>query len=1082
MEQKFYSTVEAADKAGITGAPDSVGKTFRRLAAKLGLVPTKEKGALCWTEADIAEVKANYKPRAKRTATVEDVTTAQVGEPTNAPVVEETATVETVDVPPANTGNTIDMTLYNTFMLWAEKISNGQHDAVYPFVAKLKETFDFAADKEEIIDAIKTDDLNGARRYLSQFNFVVTNEAGYLYKLVTNNNGEVVLVDLPAADSIPADVVVPPVEETDDREAVPENTPEADTLPAPMNAPPADVQPENADETEGILGKKIMPATAVQSTASKEIAEINIHGNDSTNGGVKQHLWCIPAEILALPRWLKTRDDNPKAPVVSKWQLPENQKPAAELNGIIGFVAATEAEGGLIFYDLDHCLTEMGTFINAKAEMWFNTITQGGKFYAEKSQSKHGVHSFAVPTEGKFPKSMGKLYLTEDKTAFIEVFYGTNKFCLPTGDTIRCPYHDAPIAKGEVADTIFQAVLDAITAQNAKAQPKQERAKEPARAQDYLPDNPEYDLWRAARMLDCIEPARLTDDNDWLAVISAAKNIGLPYAVVDSWNRRDPDRYNERENLSRWNSIKPSSGFDVETLHGIAQRFHYSESDTRREWHDLRGERPRRPAPMNDDARTDVDGNGRDALIDSLFDGGASDLAFAKRLEIFCGDRVKWCDEAKHWYLYSGGVWKKNSGENSAVSHFAADLAETMQQHAANDDEHKLAAAFQSAKKVGCSIGMLKACHSVRITLDDLDKHDELLNCLNGVVDLQTGKFYPADPKLLLTKQAGAAYVPNAQSSLVEDFFTAIQPDDATRAGLLRWLGYCLTAKTNEHKFAVWTGERGANGKSTLSGVMLKLLKSYGTGLASRALLKSNRPADANAATTAINALEGVRFALAEEMPIDAEIDSSLVKTLSGGDEINLRLNYGEYRTIPNLAKINISGNYLPRIENVNDGGIRRRLLNFAFNVRFGIDRPADPTLKEKLILPENLQALLALLVREAVAWYRGDGLIISDAMKAETQRQLDASNFVADFISDYYVKAPNAYVKAKDFIDELKREYPRECSRFKRADLVKLIAAQDGVTYGKDNHNANVFKGIGKLARDSDFDSEPVGKDVATP
>ena len=463
----------------------------------------------------------------------------------------------------------------------------------------------------------------------------------------------------------------------------------------------------------------------------------------------------------------------------------------------------------------------------------------------------------------------------------------------------------------------------------------------------------------------------------------------------------------------------------------------------------------------------------RDELIEPLFHGGASDRAFAKRLEYFCGEHVKWCDEAKRWYLYSGGVWKKNSGENSAVSPFADELADVLEKHATNDAEHKLAASFQSAKKIGSAINLLKARHSVRITLDDLDNHPELLNVKNGVVDLTNGKLYPADPKLLLTKQAGAAYEPAAHSSLVEDFFTAIQPDETTMRGLLRWLAYNLTSETREHKFAIWTGERGANGKSTLSGVMLKLAGSYGTGLGTRALLKNPRPADANAATTSINALEGVRFALAEEMPIDAEIDSSLIKNLSGGDDINIRLNYGEFRTVPNFAKINISGNYLPKIENVNDGGIRRRLLNFAFNVRFGVDRPADPLLKEKLCSPENLNALLAILVREAALWYR-DGLIISDAMKAETQRQLDASNFVADFIDDNYVRVPTASVKAKEFIEELKREYPRECSRFKRADLVQLIAAQDGVSYGKDNHNANVFKGIGKAARD-DFDGEPI-------
>ena len=649
--------------------------------------------------------------------------------------------------------------------------------------------------------------------------------------------------------------------------------------------------------------------------------------------------------------------------------------------------------------------------------------------------------------------------------------------------------NDAPICKLVATNDIRFTPAD-IDERLAALKPapvsKQQDVKPTSPRRDYqstgdMPTEQE----RALAMLAVIPCAKQTYE-DWYQTGMILKNNGNNLADWEIWSR-DDKRFKDGECEKKWQGFT-RGGLTIATLHRLAKFYGYSEKDFQREWHAINGGGKAMRQRDSIPPACGEENNGRDELIEPLFHGDASDRDFAKRLEYLCGERVKWCDEAKRWYIYSGGVWKKNSGENSAVSPFADDLADTLEQHAATDGEHKLAASFKSAKKIGSAISLLKARHSVRITLDDLDTHRELLNVKNGVVDLQTGKLYPADPTLLLTKQAGAAYEPTAQSPLVEEFFKAIQPDETTMCGLLRWLSYCLTSETREHKFAVLTGERGANGKSTLSGVMLKLAGGYGTGLGTRALLKNQRPTDANAATTSINALEGVRFALAEEMPLDAELDSSLIKNLSGGDDINIRLNYGEFRTVPNFAKINISGNYLPRIENINDGGIQRRLLNFAFNVRFGVDRPADPLLKEKLCSPENLNALLAILVREAALWYR-DGLIISDAMKAETQRVLDASNFVADFIADFYVKAPKANVKAKDFIDELKREYPRETARFKkRADLIQLIAAQDGVAYSKDNHNGNVFKGIGKLerdskrARDSDFGSEPIGKNVATP
>lgn len=461
------------------------------------------------------------------------------------------------------------------------------------------------------------------------------------------------------------------------------------------------------------------------------------------------------------------------------------------------------------------------------------------------------------------------------------------------------------------------------------------------------------------------------------------------------------------------------------------------------------------------------------ALIDFLFQGDASDLAFAKRLETFCGDEIRWLTDDESWLLYrrnefGGGIWVDSGEKNSCLLPRANDLAELMLANAQNSDERKLAEKFTSTKKILQSITLLKGRRNILITADDLDRHSELICCLNGVIDLTTGKLMEVDPRtFMMTKTVNAVFKKPRRENLdvVQNFFAQIQPDEMTRAGLLRWLGYCLTGETAAEKFMVWIGESGANGKGTLGTTILELLGDYGTGLNPRAFCKTFRPSDADKATTALNGLDGRRFALSEEMPLDGEMDSSLVKNLSGGDRINLRLNFKEYRTLINRAKLNISGNYTPRIENVHDGGILRRLLNMPFNQRFGTpELPADPTLKKRLLEQDNLNALFAILVREAVDWYR-DGLIISDLMKQATQRHLSDSDFVVDFLNEHYIFDAGLSVKAKDLIDELKSEHPAECLPFrKRADLVKLIEAVPGIEYSENLHlKQKVFKGIGK-------------------
>ena len=341
----------------------------------------------------------------------------------------------------------------------------------------------------------------------------------------------------------------------------------------------------------------------------------NTKENFSTCGGFTQQLRNLPQMILDLPRFLSTRKDNHKAPANSKWQLPENQRQYSKLRGVRGFVAATEQEGGFLFLDFDHATDTDGKFVNAEAERWYNNL-RGNGFFCERSQSNTGLHMFALPTAGKFGKVVGKIYFDADKKSFLEVFYGTTKFCLPTGNLFHCE-PKANIATGEAADVMLQMLIDELEKQkqphaqephtgaqsgyNASIQPQTSRNHT---STDYPDDTPEYNQFRAKRMLDVIPTAEL-EDKDWLAVQSVCKNENVPYEVVDSWNYRDQERYNKEGNKARWDSLNDPS-FDIETLHGIAKRFGYSEADSRREWYAQHAEISiRRAVSMNSEQTRD---------------------------------------------------------------------------------------------------------------------------------------------------------------------------------------------------------------------------------------------------------------------------------------------------------------------------------------------------------------------------------------------------------------------------------------------------------------------------------------------
>ena len=315
----------------------------------------------------------------------------------------------------------------------------------------------------------------------------------------------------------------------------------------------------------------------------------------------EQHLENLPVEILKQPRFFRVKRD--KAPYDEGWNVPANQKlyfdiPQDELAGFdtVGHGKATD----YLFLDFDHVLDDAGNFVNQDAEKWYNYIATTDTF-CERSISGHGLHFLLKPTPNLFPSisagTKGTLHFGDKHTKDspkLEIFYGSKgRYCLLTGDMFRCE-PTTPIADAEAADEVFYHLINEIK-KNLPPEP----AKKSKPAAQIHSDNPDYDAFRAGLMLDCIVPADLPD-TDWLAVQSAAKNIGIPYTVVDAWNQQDPDRYNEKQNQIRWDSLDDPS-FDISTLHGIAKRFNYSEKDARQQWYqlhpDLKPSHSRKVAP-----------------------------------------------------------------------------------------------------------------------------------------------------------------------------------------------------------------------------------------------------------------------------------------------------------------------------------------------------------------------------------------------------------------------------------------------------------------------------------------------------
>lgn len=435
-----------------------------------------------------------------------------------------------------------------------------------------------------------------------------------------------------------------------------------------------------------------------------------------------------------------------------------------------------------------------------------------------------------------------------------------------------------------------------------------------------------------------------------------------------------------------------------------------------------------------------------------------SDAANAQRLFEYCKEKIRYLYDVDKWAFFDGGKW------NIALNATAAPLYKFALALGKSTDNTKVAKIFSTTKKINGAIALVKGIRDAIITRADLNQHPNLLNCQNGVVDLQTKKLYPADPSLLLTQMINADFRADYHNETVEKFLRDIMPDDDTLAALLRFLGYCLTGEVSEEKAMIFNGG-GGNGKGTLTGTLLNLFGNYGTPFPVGAILtpKFGGDEDANAPTPAYTKLVDTRIAISEEIPQGRTISAAKFKLLTGGDRIPIRRLREEATEIEHPThKLVISGNYLPELQDAADAGIIRRLMNIQFTQKFD-DKTRDIHLKKKLVTPDALSGLLTLLVDNAAQWYQS-GLLESAAMTDAKRTYINDQDFISAFVDEYCDFSPSFSISMQKLIEKLREHFTDETKfltdKSLRTMIKKTLESRADVKRGS-RKNAVVFFGI---------------------
>jgi putative DNA primase/helicase len=399
-----------------------------------------------------------------------------------------------------------------------------------------------------------------------------------------------------------------------------------------------------------------------------------------------------------------------------------------------------------------------------------------------------------------------------------------------------------------------------------------------------------------------------------------------------------------------------------------------------------------------------------------------TDLGNAKRLVHYFGDDLKYCFAFGSWYVWDGKRWGiDQTGEIERKA--KATVMKIYKEAMAEDDDKRIilmkhATKTESGQSLTNMIKWARSEEGIPVTPEQLDGDQWVLNCMNGTLDLKTGKLLPHQRDQFMTNILPVEYDPSAECPNWIKFLNRIMQDAQgnERPGLVEFLqravGYALTGSIKEQVIFFLYGS-GKNGKSTFINTIKDLLGDYARQSSTETFMAKQ---NSGGATNDLARLKGARLVSAVESEEGKKLAESLIKQLTGGEPITARFLHKEFFEFTPTFKIFFVTNHKPQIRN-SDLGIWRRIRLIPFNATIRVDED-DKSLPEKL--RDEMPGILKWAVEGCLMWQK-DGLVAPEEVMNATNEYRDEMDTMSHFVRDFCIVNPLAKASSADLYDAYK-------------------------------------------------------------
>jgi len=367
--------------------------------------------------------------------------------------------------------------------------------------------------------------------------------------------------------------------------------------------------------------------------------------------------------------------------------------------------------------------------------------------------------------------------------------------------------------------------------------------------------------------------------------------------------------------------------------------------------------------------------------------------------EMLHGNEFCYDHDRNLWLQWDALYWELD--RNGAAERAGLDVAFAKKRAAAEinhrtDAKRRFDFALRSESNAGVT-NTLRAAQRIRSlakNTSDFDRHPFLFTVGNGTLNLKSGKLQDPNPKDMITRASTVPYDPDSTCPLWEKVVGEVFEDDRDLTGFVkRVFGYGMTGDIREQCIFLFYGG-GSNGKSTVVETIAEVMGGHASTTPFSTFLIHKYP---GAPRDDLAALCGARLVRSAEGAHGAALDESVIKLLSGGEQVACRHLFGRWFSYVPEYKVILVSNHQPEIKGTDDA-IWRRLVVIPFNRQF-TEAERDKGLRDRL--RSEYPGILNWLLAGCREWL-ADGLGSCRAVDEATAKYRQTSDLVGNWMADY--------------------------------------------------------------------------------